>query len=211
MRQEPPPSRQKMPQNLIWNREDRLSVAIELESEMALFRPACVCAALLFGVATAPMTAQAAPYQIVWTLNNVDFGSSDPITGSFTYSSINGITQLSITSGLFGSFTQADVHGQDLNLSTGTNPFIHSLLLQHDFALSTTEPTQLAKNPLFGGSDDFFLEELTLNLKDGPFLSGVLTTIQTTPLPGTLALFASGIGGLGLLGRRKKRKPAIAA
>jgi hypothetical protein len=92
-------------------------------------------------------------------------------------------------------------------MSTGANPYIHSLLLQHQFALSTTTPSELADNPLFAGSDDYFLEELMLNLKDGPYLSGVLTSIQTTPLPGTLALFASGIGGLGLLGRRKKRKP----
>ncbi len=178
---------------------------------MAAFRSACLCAALFFGVATAPMAVQAAPYQIVWTLNNVDFGSADPVTGSFTYSSIGGITQLSITSGLFGSFTQADVNGQDLNLSTGTNPFIHSLLLQHQYALSTTDPSQLADNPLFGGSDDYFLEELTLNTRDSPYLSGVLTRIGTAPLPGTLVLFASGIGALGLLNRRKKREPAATA
>jgi hypothetical protein len=173
---------------------------------MVAFRHVCLGAALFFCAAAAPLAAQAAPYQIVWTLNNVDFGSGDPITGSFVYSSPGGLTQLSITSALSGSYTQADVHGQDLNMSTGTNPFISSLLLQHQFALNTTTPSELADNPLFGGADNQGFTELTLNLKDGPFLSGILTTIQTTPLPGTLALFASGIGGLGLLGRRKKRK-----
>ena len=35
-------------------------------------------------------------------------------------------------------------------------------------------------------------------------------TVSTVPLPATLPLFASGLGALGLLGLRKKRK-AIAA
>ncbi|MFY9892503.1 MAG: VPLPA-CTERM sorting domain-containing protein [Xanthobacteraceae bacterium] len=37
------------------------------------------------------------------------------------------------------------------------------------------------------------------------------TTVSTTPLPATLPLFASGLGALGLLARRRKRKAALAA
>jgi hypothetical protein len=36
-------------------------------------------------------------------------------------------------------------------------------------------------------------------------------TLVTTPLPGALPLFVTGIGGLGLLGWRRKRKPQAAA
>jgi hypothetical protein len=36
-------------------------------------------------------------------------------------------------------------------------------------------------------------------------------SVTTTPLPGALPLFAGGLGALGLLGRRRKRKAAIAA
>lgn len=40
---------------------------------------------------------------------------------------------------------------------------------------------------------------------DGPG-SPVTFTLATTPIPGTLPLFAAGIAGLGLLGRSRKRK-----
>ena len=42
-------------------------------------------------------------------------------------------------------------------------------------------------------------------------ISGVLNTVDTTPLPAALPLFATGLGALGLLGRRRKRKSAAAA
>ena len=35
-----------------------------------------------------------------------------------------------------------------------------------------------------------------------------VTVIGTTPLPGALPLFASGLGMMGFLGWRRKRKPA---
>jgi hypothetical protein len=40
--------------------------------------------------------------------------------------------------------------------------------------------------------------------------TGLEATISATPLPGALPLFASGLGVMGLLARRRKRKPALA-
>lgn len=42
-------------------------------------------------------------------------------------------------------------------------------------------------------------------------LTGLVTEFGTTPLPATLPLFASGLGALGLLGWRRKRKAAALA
>jgi len=42
-------------------------------------------------------------------------------------------------------------------------------------------------------------------------ISGVLNTVDATPLPAALPLFATGLAALGLLGRRRKRKSAAAA
>jgi PEP-CTERM motif len=44
----------------------------------------------------------------------------------------------------------------------------------------------------------------------GTFTYVLLNTSLTTPLPATLPLFASGLGALGLLGWRKKRKQVVA-
>jgi hypothetical protein len=41
--------------------------------------------------------------------------------------------------------------------------------------------------------------------------SGSATITSETPLPGALPLFASGLGALGMLAKRRKRKAALAA
>jgi hypothetical protein len=43
---------------------------------------------------------------------------------------------------------------------------------------------------------------------DGQF-TGTMTPIENTPLPAALPLFATGLGGLGLLGYRRKRKSRV--
>jgi PEP-CTERM motif len=57
---------------------------------------------------------------------------------------------------------------------------------------------------------------MTAGLSDGNFaqttdLSVSGTGINATPLPAALPLFASGLGALGLLGWRRKRKGAALA
>jgi hypothetical protein len=181
--------------------------SVSLEVELKIREQVYVCVVLLFGALFAPVTANATPYQILWTLNDVNFGADDLVTGTFTYNSILGITALDISTSEFGSFSVADVAGQDLNLSAGTDPFVHTLLLEHDFGLNTDVPSQLADNPLFGGSDEYFIfGPFELNLDADPFLSGVLSQLSTTPLPAALPLFAGGLGLIGLFGRRRNRK-----
>ena len=45
-----------------------------------------------------------------------------------------------------------------------------------------------------------------VNFNDGAVAFPPTLSIDTTPLPATLPLFATGLGGLGLLGWRRKRK-----
>ena len=45
---------------------------------------------------------------------------------------------------------------------------------------------------------------------DGPYQMQIGTDVGTTPLPATLPLFATGLGAMGLLGWRRKRKNAAA-
>jgi hypothetical protein len=56
-----------------------------------------------------------------------------------------------------------------------------------------------------GGHDDYRLGE-TIVMTRWAIRYAVVRRRNATPLPATLPLFATGIGGLGLLGWRRKRK-----
>ena len=66
-----------------------------------------------------------------------------------------------------------------------------------------------------GVSGEYFVNANgTFTNDNGPYqmlLTGNPVSVSATPLPAALPLFASGLGALGLLGRRKKRKAATAA
>jgi hypothetical protein len=71
--------------------------------------------------------------------------------------------------------------------------------------------------------EEILSELLALDFSQGPFSldaafgdaasieSQIADATATTPLPATLPLFATGIGGLGLLGWRRKRKTQAVA
>lgn len=65
-----------------------------------------------------------------------------------------------------------------------------------------------------GVSGEYFANFLGVSSNDnGPYqmlLTGNPVSVSATPLPAALPLFASGLGAIGLLGRRKKRKAATA-
>ena len=59
--------------------------------------------------------------------------------------------------------------------------------------------------------NDLFTEGLSNPSGSIEILGNFTVTPTVTPLPATLPLFVSGLGVLGLLARRKKRKAALAA
>ena len=141
---------------------------------------------------------------ILWTLHNVDFGSALPVTGTFVIDSVKGIENVDI-SGPFSSFDASDVNGGNpLNLTSGTYPFTDNLLLQQNYSLVTTTPSQLADNPLFGGSDEDFIFIYTLNTKDNPYISGQI--IASVPEPAAWAMMLLGVGMVGAGLRVVRRK-----
>jgi hypothetical protein len=72
------------------------------------------------------------------------------------------------------------------------------------FGDATILPTQL-------NLASFDSTELFLSFDDGSIITGHITGLSQTPLPAALPLFAGGLGVLGLLGWRRKRKAAAVA
>ena len=95
-----------------------------------------------------------------------------------------------------------------LNIFAGAGQNINVLCVGADASTTTgCEFRQVFLNPA-GTNGAFFLDDV-----NGPFYttSGLPTltlvsSIATTPLPATLPLLATGLGSLGLLGWRRKRK-----
>jgi hypothetical protein len=90
------------------------------------------------------------------------------------------------------------------NNDTSTNIILNTTLaaLYADWGIADVAYTKigfgLAGGPE-GGTNSFYVDDLTIN------------TASATPLPAALPLFASGLGALGLLGWRRKRKAVVLA
>ena len=79
---------------------------------------------------------------------------------------------------------------------------------QNSENLAFSEFAGLGFNPLENTS---YLVTFTVNQVGGGQLASVQATINATPLPAALPLFASGLGALGVAGWRRKRKAKAAA
>lgn len=143
------------------------------------------------------------------------FTTSDSISGSFTVSNpLGGLFNGSVSP---SSYSFSDV----VDTLTGSNSFIGNLTIQTD-AQGNIDGWVVVLIGFSGG------EICANSTSDGSCLPGeqdigksdsgisAYTATQgawaptTTPLPAALPLFASGLGALGLLGWRRKRK-ALAA
>jgi hypothetical protein len=61
------------------------------------------------------------------------------------------------------------------------------------------------------GTDFYFAIDGGVDLPVSYYVSGLVWNPATTPVPAALPLFATGLGAMGLLGLRKKRKAQAAA
>jgi hypothetical protein len=139
-------------------------------------------------------------------LNIVSGGSftafESPSGGSATSSTINKATSQVAS---FGSFNLTDdLTGGNLTAQTislalfgaGTT-WLTSFLIPNENGLDiAAHMAQCSDNPCTSLDGDTNLSGLV----------GFVTTTSQTPLPAALPLFATGLGGLGLLGWRRKRK-----
>src|SRR5262249_35578728 len=78
-------------------------------------------------------------------------------------------------------------------------------------ATMTFDNTTLEDLRLVPGTSFLWMWSITSEAPDDSFGVTLGTPVSTTPLPTALPLFATGIGGLGLFGWRRKRQAQAAA
>jgi hypothetical protein len=152
----------------------------------------------LGGTSTFPGTAQSAGLTLTGTVSVPD--------GTFTITATEGgFTALiggaaTLTSIVGGSFLPGNGNSQTSQSSLNTT-------LTAPFTL-TAPGSGMTTIPVLIPPVPFTLDNtVTINLATGEDTFGVSAKLNVvTPLPATLPLFATGLGGLGLLGWRRKRK-----
>ena len=183
----------------------------------------CICAAGLISFATGlgigDYTASASiySYSLVGTLS--DGGS---VSGNFaidwgTSSGILNISSLTITDPIF-SGTVLNLQSQQTQFGTcsgtscvpfhlNSNPAPFSLGI--NLAFSPPDPNGSISLLLLASFSRIVAQRFSPTFADttGDFTSASVTqTLNETPVPASLPLFATGLGVLGLLGWRRKRK-----
>jgi hypothetical protein len=164
---------------------------------------AIVTCTLLFGGATIVRANTA-----TFVLDNVKFSTGGTVTGSFTYnSSDNSLTNINL---------QASLPSEQLSATLTDGEFFTEIdvdIFEFDpvnayMVFAVASPTSFtAPNPLVLTTSMITFNTPTESVSFS-FTSGRL---DPTPLPAALPLFATGLGGLGLLGwRRKRRHHAVA-
>jgi hypothetical protein len=156
----------------------------------------------LGGTSTFPGTAQSAGLTLTGTVSVPDGTFTITETeGSFT-APTGGAT---LTSVVGGSFLPGIGNSQTSQSSLNTTTLTPLFTLTAPGSGMTTIPVLIPPVP-------FTLDnEVTINLATGEDTFGVSASLNKAPLPAALPLFATGIGGLGLLGWRRKRKAQAGA
>lgn len=142
------------------------------------------------------------------------FNTTENVTGTFTTSSAlsNNLIGVDIE-GLVTSFSFSDVRTNLTNLNTTAHLFIvwtdaSGHITQWIFDLANNNAEILARQTIANdGTQDDRGRVISGGFADQADVL-VAGTLTPTPLPAALPLFASGLGVIGLLARRRKRQSA---
>jgi hypothetical protein len=97
-------------------------------------------------------------------------------------------------------------------IAYGTNDFVLQLRFADGSNLGSPElPVCTDPGYSCGGNPAFYASGYSLASYQSAAWFPTTASVSATPLPATLPLFATGLGGLGLLGWRRKRKAAALA
>jgi hypothetical protein len=154
---------------------------------------------------------------IAYTLNNVTYGNSGidgTLAGGFNYDTVTGLyTDIQITTtGTLGVETFDQLGGPSSfgpdYLTVSASPSLDVLTLTFLPDLATTPLGTLITvvtdppTPSLIFIGDSSLNQVAVDL----FTDGYIVGTSAAPLPAALPLFATGLGAMGLLARRRKRK-----
>jgi hypothetical protein len=171
---------------------------------------------ILMAICVMALTAEAAHADSI-SLNGVPTGNSE-----YEFSITTSGGQISFQ----GGTTQIGSGNWGFSDSTSLMLFDHNNDLLATYTTATSifcSPSSCAPEIGVGGGvlpanttsfiieNDLFTEGLSNPSGSIEILGNFTVTPTVTPLPATLPLFVSGLGVLGLLARRKKRKAALAA
>jgi hypothetical protein len=156
------------------------------------------------------------PGSAVLTINghSVSFNANPnpPSQGYSEYYVVNNGSYIRSDQHVSDSLDYSNIHIDDIvDISINDYTLTIPTLLTTPYTLSI-EPGVVVMSSGFRIVDGSY--DATNNFRPDQFASGDLSptsvTVSETPLPSALPLFASGLGALGLLGWRKKRKNAAA-
>ena len=126
-----------------------------------------------------------------------------PITGQEVLFTVNFTTPIDLPPDHYFFVPQVEVNGGEFLWLSGTRP---NLLFPAGFTDLQSWTREQSLIQIGSASERTSSEESSTDFNAAFSLDGV-----ETPLPGALPLFATGLGVLGLLGWRRKRKAQAAA
>ena len=172
--------------------------------------------ALFVGAAFSSLPANAST--IDWTLSGVTFDDGGTATGTFSTDSTSGdVTAFDIVTTAGTTLGGATYDSTASGIYSSDGVYSPNSFIVENFNTSTYVNFEFVNSLTTPGTDDLILSVGTdyasyecnfcnpvRGIVSGDAVSG--DNVGATPLPTTIPLFASGLGALGLLGWRRRRK-----